>query len=395
MLKKFYAHLSQAHDILDNYHKNIKLATNIKIKNTQLYNELEKACEKKNGVLTYAEYLTIDQFGENGFYSTSKTHGKTDVEKRWGNALSNYCQDLGYNTILEFGCGNGDLGVSISKAYKKKTKKNIKWIGVEIDSRMHERIYNNFCSHNLQDSVEKIAISINELRAYQNDTLLIVFPYSLDNIPPQILLNINYSTSQPNALLGIKAKNGTISECIITPDVLQKKGIRIKNGIYSQDNYQCNISSWKIRKGQRAYIPVDALLTLYSYVKIFNSNSKYIIIDEFRKEPWFFNLDNIGIPKSLYEKNLVCNDRFRYYRESGKHNLYYPLYINTLLQFLNSIGFQSIDYDVEQKKAARLNNKPWISFRENYATLAFTAQNLNTNKKNNILPITFNPQRII
>src|SRR6185437_1570348 len=105
--------------------------------------------------------------------------------------------------------------------------------------------------------------------------------------------------------------------------------------------------------GQRAYIQIDSFGTVYRYAKKF-TDATFVIIDEFRTEPWSFALTNLGTPKSLYEKNLVTYDRARYYRESGQHNLYYPLYKDSLLKFLSAIGFQSIAYEVEHKKAASL-----------------------------------------
>ena len=82
MLEKFTSVLNNGQDWYHTARKEIKLAYNIKIKNKLLAQELEEACENSNGVLTYAEYLTIDQFGENGHYAKSNYHGKTDVEKR-------------------------------------------------------------------------------------------------------------------------------------------------------------------------------------------------------------------------------------------------------------------------------------------------------------------------
>ncbi len=392
MLKKLYSYFSRGNDLYNTYRKEIQLASHIKVKNKPLYQELEQECKKRNGILTYAEYLDITQFGKNGYYSTSTRHGKTDVDKRWGDALAKYCLKHKHDTIIEFGCGAGELGVATVKAYKQQTKKRLKWIGVEIDTQVHAKILNNFTSHDMQDSVEKIVKTIDELEIKPN--ALIVFPYSLDNISPHVFLNTNSATSYPNALLGITVKNGTLSEVIIPEEILKKKGIKLENGFFTQNRYTCKLSLWKLRKGQRAYISTDAFITLYTYAKKISNQTSIIIIDEFRKEPWFFNIENLGIPKSLYEHNLVCNDRTRYYRESGKHNVYYPVYKDSLLRFLNAIGFQSIDYDIEQKKAAHLRGRPWIRTWENYTTLAFFANN-RVDKKIDILPISFNPQRIV
>lgn len=391
MLKKFNNRLSRATDWYHTYRKEIKLTSNIPITNKLLYQELEQECKKKGGVLTYAEYLQIDQFGKYGYYATSKKHGQTDVEHRWGKALANYCQKNEYDTLIEFGCGTGELGVATAKEYKKQTNQKLNWIGVEIDVNIHKKIYNNFASHHLQECVERIVSSIEEIPSRKH--VLLVFPYSLDSIPPQIFINTNSAPSYPNALLGVTLQNGMLSEVVIPQEMLAKKGYTLDKGIFTDNHYAYKLTDWKLRKGQRAYLAPDAFMTLYSYVKKFGNQSTLIIIDELRKEPWFFNLDNFGTPKSLYEKNFVCYDNARYYCESGKHNLYYPLYKDTLLRFLHTIGFQSIEYEIEQKKAAQLRGEPWLSMRKNYATFAFAATNF-VERNPAILSIPFSPQRI-
>jgi len=242
----------------------------------------------------------------------------------------------------------------------------------------------------VQDSVEKIVATLDELPT--KDNALLVFPYSLDNIPPQVFLNTKPILSYPNALLGVTVKNGTLTEIIIPQESLLKKGIKLENGFFIQHNLTYKLMSWKLRKGQRAYISMDSYKTVFHYAKKFN-NPTMIIIDEFRNEPLSFSLGNLGTPKSLYEHNLVSNDRSRYYSESGVHNLYYPLYRDSVLKFLNVIGFQSIDYEIEQKMAAKLRNKPWFPVGKNYTTYAFFAKNL-VEKKIDILSIPFTPQRI-
>ena len=107
MFKKYRNTLCAAQDWYHTHRKEIKLASHIKIKNKLLAHELEQACKKNYDILTYPEYLYREQFGKNGFYATSKKHGKTDVDKRWNHALAKYCKQFGYDTIIEFGCGTG------------------------------------------------------------------------------------------------------------------------------------------------------------------------------------------------------------------------------------------------------------------------------------------------
>src|SRR5258708_36665998 len=110
MLKKFYTNISRMKEWYTTYRKEIKLISACMVKNKLLYQELEQACNRQGGILTYAEYLTIDQFGKHGYYATSTQHGKTDVDKRWGQTLALYCHNFGHDTLIEFGCGMGELG---------------------------------------------------------------------------------------------------------------------------------------------------------------------------------------------------------------------------------------------------------------------------------------------
>lgn len=392
MLKKIKGNFSKANDWYNSHRKKITLSSRIKIKNKRLAKELEDACLQQNGILTYAEYLHITQFGINGFYTTSTMHGKTDIETRWGKALGHYCQQHGYDTIVEIGCGTGELAIAMIEEYKRQTKKMLSWIGIEIDAAIHKKIYANFQRHNITNAIESIGDSLEIIKKRKNT--LFIFPYSIDNFSPQVFLNTNLSPSSPNVILGVTVENDLLSEIIIPPALLQKKGISLENGIATLDGHSFGLSSWKLRKGQRAYIALDAFITLASCAKKCAENTSIMIIDEFIKEPWFFSLGNLGTPKSLYENNLLYHERNRYYRESGKHNFYHPMYLYTLFHFLHAIGFRSIQYEVEQKMAAQLRGDYWIPLRKGYNTYAFSAMN-RIEKQNDILPIRFNPKRIV
>lgn len=392
MLKKLQSNFSIAKDWYHTYRKTISLSSKIKIKNKQLAKELEEACHKRQGVLTYAEYLHITQFGTHGFYANTTVHGKTDVEKRWGTALASYCQKQGYDTIVEFGCGTGELGVATVKAYKHLTNKFLSWTGIEIDTKIHEKIFENFQRQQLNNAIESITASLEKIQTKQNS--LFVFPYSLDSIPPHIFLNTEETPLYPNAILGITVENAMLSEEIIPPALLQKKGITLERGVFTQNGYAFDLATWKLRRGQRAYIAPDVFRIIDTCAKKMKQNSGIVIIDEFMNEPWSFNFGNLGTPKSLYEKNLSCHERDRYYRQSGKHNCYYPQYVYSLYSFLHAVGFTAISYEVEQKKAAELEGKRWMPLKENYHTLAFIATGL-SKKSSALLPVTFNPKKII
>ncbi len=383
MLHTLRNHLSLGIDLYTNFKKEIKLISNISLENSNLATELEDACKNNNGILTYEEFMMIDQFGKNGFYATSKHHGQTDIDTRWGSALAQYFYTNAYTTIIEFGCGTGELGIATAKTYKKLAKKNLNWIGVEIDKNIHKLIFKNFKNNSVQDAVVAIVESIDDLPNLQN--ALIVFPYSLDNIPPHVFLHTKSNTTYPDALLGIKVENNKLSEVIITPALLKKKGLTLENGLFSQNNCTFKLSGWKLRRGQRTYISTNAFATLSTIAQKCN-NATLLIIDEYRKAPWSFSLTNLGTPKSLYEKNLLCHDRKRYYQQSGQHNFYFPLYKETLFKFLSTIGYRSITVDIEQKLAADLTKKHWVGIGKSYTTYAFIAKNF-VEKKSNYLTI--------
>ena len=390
MFKTLQGRISQGKEWHRVWRKDLYLNTDVKVSNKLLYQDLEQECMKRFGVLTYTEYFFLEQFGKHGFYAKSAAHGKTDVEKRWGKALARYCQQHEQDTIIEFGCGTGDLGAVTAKAYQKLTGKQFKWIGVEVDTRLYKTIHQTFKAYGVTDALKKVAATISEIPVMPRPLLL--FPYSLDNIPPHVFVNTKTIPSFPDALLGITAKDGMIREVVIPHNVLQKKGIELHNGLFRQHAYTCDLTSWKLHKGQRAYIATDAFVTLFQYSDKYK-NADTIIIDEFKEEPLSFNYGHKGVPRSLYERNLFCHDWKRYLREGGQHNLYYPLYQDTVFKFLSTIGFRSITYDIEQKLASKIQGKPWVSLRKNYTTLAVLAKN-RISKKQEILPISFNPKRI-
>lgn len=391
MFKNLQRRLALGIDWYNTFQKRIPLITDIEIKNKLLAQNLEKACEEKDGILTYAEYLTVEQFGANGYYAVNKRHGQTDIDHRWGPAIAKYCKKSGHKTIIEFGCGTGELGVATCKEYKQITNEKLTWIGVEIDKKLHKKIYDNFRKNSLQNYIGAIVTTLDDIPNIQN--ALIVFPYSLDNIPPQVFLNMQNTSNKPDALLGISVKNGMLSEEIIPPNILHKKGITLADGLFTQNDYTYKLTGWKLRKGQRLYLATDVFSTLYYSAKKFK-NATFIIIDELKNEQWNFGLANLGTPKSLYEKNLPCDERIRYYREGSKHNLYYPMFNISLHKFLHMIGFRSIEYEIEQKLAANLNDKGWYPFRKKFTTYAFIAKQF-VEKKITAMPIPSSQKRIL
>lgn len=368
--------------------------TQTKIKNTKLAQELEAACEKEGGILTYSQYRAIEQFGKNGYYNNANAdkQGMTNTHIRWGDGLAKLCQKYNCDTIIEFGCGTGELAVATVKSYKKQTNKKITWIGIEINETLYPKIKQKFTQEKIQESFGGIYQTLDPIK--QKEKTLVVFPYSLDNLPPEIFLNTTNQKSFPNALLGIKVQNGILQESVIQETQLQRKKIEIKNGFFKNQNNQVwDLRTWQLYKGQRAYIPIETCSLLAKYTEIAKQPT-LLIIDEFRPPPWNFERNTLGIPKSLYEKSQQCQNIKKYYQDSGEHNFYYPLYLNPISKLLNTLGFQSIKIDIEQKTTAELMQKKWFPIKQRYFTYAIIASKRNA-QNHTILPISFWSKKII
>lgn len=365
----------------------------VKIENKKLAAELEMACDKNDGFLTYSQYLHIDQYGENGFYANSGKTGRTNANKRWGEAISRYCSDNNFNEVIEFGCGEGELGVTAVSDFRKRTSHDILWVGIEINKALHRVITNKFARAKFPESTYRIRSSL--LKTDFTRKAVVVFPYSLDSISPEIFLNIDETISYPNALLGITVKDGYLHEIIIPQKFLQKRNISFAHGLFtSSDGIVYDLTSWKLRKGQRAYIAIDAFRILKEYASWMQPGSVLIVIDEFRTNPSIFNLGFFGVPKSLYERQVECIHLKRYYKQAGSHSFNFPIYMGTMFKFLHFLGFRSIRCDIEQKMAADLSHRNWITIRSDYASYSFLAKDKIT-KNYSIVPVPFSLRKLI
>jgi hypothetical protein len=322
------------------------------LKNKKLAVELEEACKKNNGVLTFAEYLEIDQFGKNGYHANNSYHGEQETYKRWTEALVRYSIDNKIFNIIDFGPGNGDLGIYALK-YGKSIKTKLIWSGIEINKGLRITIEKKFKKEKLTSQLQYLTSTPDGLPINQKSTM--VFSYSLDNLPPEMLVNTAKSRSFPTAMLGVTISKNILKEVILTNEQLQKKGISLKNGIFTDNKKQTfDLTAWKLNPFQRACIPLSATTTLTSFTKRLPKNSIVLIIDEFSIDPYYPHSKHLNIPKDLnayyrYFENL--NDL---YKTSGNNLLYFPTYANCYLNALRSLGYSKINLGFENEMANKL-----------------------------------------
>lgn len=391
MLQKFKNYLTSGSNLINTFSGKINLRTT-KISDRKLAEDLEATCAKQDGILTYSEYLNIVQYGNNGYSAVSHKDGRTDANKRWGKALAAYCLKNNYSSVVEFGCGSGELGLTAAGEYKKSTGKILSWTGIEINRRHYEAIENNFKKSGLEDSLNLIVPSVDKINHYVKSVF--VFSYSLDSIPPEIFLNTSTNTTYPDSVIGLKIENGVLHEELIPAEIQNKKGIFFQNGLFRSQNSQTfDLRSWNLRRGQRAYIPVNSYKVILQFIKRIANGSAIIVIDEFRNSPFRYEASPLGLPKSMYEKDHDCIDITKYYKESGRHYLYFPNYFETFYKFLHFAGFKNIKFDIEQKSAAQLCGKKWIQLRRQYNTYAFIAGQY-VPKSYDVCPIVFFPRKI-
>lgn len=341
----------------------------VKIKNKKLAKELEDAAKNNAGFLTFAEYLQIDQFGNNGYHALHKAHGETQTHKNWPKALSLMCKEKGYTHIIEFGPGNGDFGAALLKE-ARRIGHTLSWSGIEIATPLQKQIRRRFKKEGLEKNLQGLYTTSNDISI--NKESVIVFSYSLDSIPPEMLVNTTSQPAMPNAVLGVTIKNGILSETILPPDILTQKGVSFSKGIYTDNHeYAFDVRSWVLSPGQRAFLPFSAFSTFIELVKKAPLNTLFVIIEELSHPTLPWEAKHLGIPKDVYAKIREQWDMEKMYKESGERLLYYPLYLHAFQLLLRSLQLDVLTQGVEQKIAHELLQKPWKFIESHYITYAF------------------------
>lgn len=357
----------------------------VELKNKKLAEEIEVACKKKGGSLTYAEFLNLDQFGANGYHAREKDHGMTYTHRHWGKAVAILCKKEGIPHVLEFGPGVGNLAIEILKE-SQKINFEIKWSGIELNQELRDKIKSRFHLAGFKSRLIELVSDIDKLKTRRKS--IVVFSYSLDSIPPQIFINTEKQRTYTNAVLGVTLHQGVLREVSLEASELERKGIVFENGIYAEaKGPKFDLSSWVLYPGQRAYIPIQAFSTLADFAHKF-SNSIFIIIDEIRPLLYPFETGHLGIPKDLNRYRRDLADLEKAYRETGENLLYYPIYFLTLYKFLHSLGFRFIQYDIEQRMAKEISGDSWRSLKGLFSTYSFLAKD-KKEPATNLFPLEF------
>jgi len=329
----------------------------VKINDSALAKELELKSRNNGGNLTTAEFLTSVLYGPAGYHSIHETHGKTDIHQRWSEALARLCIKYGLNTIVEFGPGDGDLGIATIKA-SKRTDKDLKWYGVETNPRLRDLIIEKFCAEKLNSNLGGVCKHITELPR-NFDKALVVFPYSLDSIPPECFSVTTKEFGFPDSIIGLSVKDGILEEYYLTdPSVLKAKGIELKDGIYRFGDQAYDISDWRLHKGQRAYPPSGIARVLTGVAKAVPVGSRFIIIDEYIPKPLNLTKDHLAPPRDLNgARKLNPRDL---YANLGNRLMYFPTYFESLESILLSCGLRIELSGGDEKLSNEIVGKPYI-----------------------------------
>jgi len=330
-------------------HYSLKTTT---LKKEKLAAELESACQKNNGALTFAEYLAIDQFGTNGYHSNNKYHGEQKKSKYWGEALAKYCIDNNIFNIIDFGPGNGDLGIYALK-YGNRIKKEFSWNGIEINENLRTTIEKKFKKEKLISQLRHLTSRLDDLPIDRKSA--VIFSFSLDNLPPEMLINTAKKLSFPTAVLGITIHKNILQEVILTNEQLKQKNISLKNGIFTDSKKQSfDLSAWKLSYLQRACVPLQAATTLTSFTKRLAKGSVILIIDEFSPIPYHAHNKHLNFPKDLMAYWRYFEDMNELYKTSGNNLLYFPTYADSYLKVLKSLGYSNIELEFENEMLNKL-----------------------------------------
>ncbi len=319
-----------------------------RIKNTKLATELEKACQK-DGFLTYAEYMHISQYGKYGYHQTHTYHGATDVFLRWTKPLITICKQEDYHHIVEFGCGDGELAHSVAKEITDFT---LDWTGIDINESELKKASSRLASLYKTNFTFHTATTIENMKLKEKRIAL--FSYSLDSIPPEMMINTTDKLALPNAILGIVVKNGTLSEIVPTKTQLAKKSLAITKKGIRQGKKQFDFSSWKLLPHQRAYFPIGAYEIVQQYIKTLPPDSLLMIIDEFAPPALF--TEHLCPPKDLdkYAPARSCTNIQKQYEQTGENILYFPSPLREYIQLVKTEGIRTVFYGPEHDLAKNI-----------------------------------------
>ncbi len=321
----------------------------VQLPNTKLTKDLENLCQQRGGSLTFGEFIAQEMFGENGYYKTHSDFGKTNVSKVWPEAIIKLCQKYSLNSVVEVGTGDGALG---KESLKLANKMNLvlKWAGIEINQSLWNKIGKN------QPKNFFLLESVRQLKPQKS---LTIFPFSLDSMPNEVVVNTTSRKNLADAMLGIKIENGILAEIVLSANDLKRRGIIFQNGIFTTGYYSFDFSSWALQSKQRAYLPINGFLAIIDYVKKMSNASELLIIDEVKPLPPLNGAYHLGTPRIL---NSILRDfetLEQAYKNTGNNLWYFPFYLNPMLGFLKEVGFTRLSFDIDSKMVKIITDKTW------------------------------------
>lgn len=313
------------------------------ITNKKLAKEIE-IISRKRGFLTYEEFLALDQFGKYGYHNTHTHHGMTNAPQRWPEAVLKICQKNNLHQVVEFGSGDGKMGLSICELAEKENYP-LSWSGIELLEDLQTQTRKLFSQKKLTKRLKQLTKTIEEIDF--DKPCLFVCSYSLDNLLPHVLVNSLDTIAPANTVLGITMQNQTIQEIILTKEKEEEKNISLNDGIFTDsENGKWDTSSWLLRPMQRLYFPLAVLQILKKITQSIPKNSQLLIIDEFRvkESPYLFHF---GLPRDLDTFTRDYTDFSNFYKTAGKNLLYFPLYLDSIKNVLEEWGFKNIHAEKE------------------------------------------------
>lgn len=360
-----------------------------KIKHKKLAALLEKTAQEKGGVLTFPEYLAIEQFSTYGYHGRHLKYGGTDTAKRWPTSLLALCKKHNIHSLIELGPGEGALGAfTLQKA--KEQNYVLSWSGIEIDESLRDDARRFFADRQLDKHIRFLLPDTKQLPPLPKS--LFVFSYSLDSMPPYLFTNISKKRAYPNALIGVTIKDQQLQEVILTSSQMKQKGLSLKKGIFTDaDGQQFDLTSWQLLPMQRVHILIDSYKMLHQIVTALPAGSLILIIDEFIQSLPPLTGQHLFLPQDLDVMDRDMRDTKKFYQTAGENLLYYVSFLDGYTHLLSFLGCKNIAFSHELEAAYNsAHNKPltntWKLPYGCYAILATVAKKKRISRK---LPIFY------
>lgn len=125
--------------------------------------------------------------------------------------------------------------------------------------------------------------------------------------------------------------------------------MRLINGVFTIHEKTFDLTQWRIARGQRAFIQINAFEFLMDIIEKSPEATTILIIDEFRPPEVSWQRNHLSPPRDLMGYIRDYGDMAEFYKNAGKHLLYFASYAQTVRQFLEDSVVEHVKSDIDKR----------------------------------------------